>query len=1271
MKRVIANLLLCAPAALKVLLRSNCVGLVACLYAVSVHGAGPSGGVVSAGSATIAQSAAQTTVTQTSNKAVVNWGNFSIGSGSSVRFVQPSASSIALNRVTGSQASVIQGALQANGQVWVLNPNGVLIAPGGQIATSSFLATTRSLSDQQFMAGNYAFTDGGVPGASVVNQGSIIVAEGGYAVLAGEAVRNDGYIEANFGQVVLGGAKAFTLDITGDNTLAFVVTAPVDVTPADGKAVVDHTGSIQAAGGRVLMTARAASQMVGQVINTDGVVAATSAQRVNGKIVLDGGTGSVSVAGTLNASGKGPGQTGGAIEINAQKIQVKATAKLNVIGDEGGGKIAIGGGGPNTRTQSFTPAVSTTIASGAQLDASALTRGDGGDILVFTSLTNPLAFTQVAGSLIARGGAQGGNGGFVETSGYRLDVTGISVSTMAPLGQLGLWLLDPDDIVISSSSRSTEGSCAATATSLTNCSVVNATELGTILSGGSDVTLTATKSIFVNESVTWGGVTGFGSGSSPAFYPTLTLNAGTSISVYPGLSIKGRGRLIMNAGGNVTVGNILIDFWSTFGTGVVSITSGGDVYVRDPIQSGTVSLSAGRSMALESSGVYAAGTLTLDANTTAGNNADLVIGAPLAPSNLVANARLGSLTVTSRGGSISVADTVSLKGQTVNINGSVSTTNTSGITSVSISDAMTVNINSSLSSDTISVAALGGAINVAGSFSSPKNTINLSADTVTFVAAATTSSALNVSATSAITLNAGYTAGVTVLAAPIVNWNAQWLGSNLEVQTNRVNWGAAGAFTGGLTSVLTIGAPAAAGSTTFNLSNDLTLQAFRININNPLAWSAKQLSLDASMDGLYGRSKGVALSASMTGTSGAKLVITGSGFILNSGSQAINLTGTPAAQAAFTPFGSRTAQTDGVQTVRAGGNVVVVTVNNTVVNSGSSGSGSGGSETTVTTPVASSSATSAAANAAAETAAAKAAADAATAKAASEASAAKAVADAATAKAASEAEAAKALADGATARAITLNSATKAVVDQAIKLTVSATTATASAAVVVAPAPAPVATTGAGIASSTTNSTTDVGSTTSSTATATSSSTTTTATTSTASTSTTTSTTSSSSTATSAAAATSTSTTNSTAGNTQSTVVTQEFVEPVTVAALSNTATVKTDPGDSSVATTSATAGPTSQSATPATAASAAPAAPALTPVAVSKDGADAGDFTLQTVKPPAPVTAPKQQSRTTERVTNTAVSPGISLQATQKTPAPSGSVLGREISGSGNSANW
>ena len=1156
-------------ATFSVLMRLRAMMLFACLgAAVPAYAAGPSGGVVSAGSATITQSAAQTTIKQSSDKAVINWGNFSIGSGSAVRFVQPSASSIALNRVTGTQASIIQGALQANGQVWVLNPNGVLIAPGGQVAAGSFLATTRSLTDQQFMAGNYAFTDGGVPGASVINQGSIIVAEGGYAVLAGEAVRNEGYIEANLGQVVLGGAKAFTLDITGDNTLTFVVTAPVEVSPTDGKAIIDNTGSIQAAGGRVLMTARAASQVVGQVINTDGVVAATSAQMVNGKIVLDGGPGSVSVAGDLNASGKGVGQTGGAIDVNAQKIQVKATAKLDVSGDAGGGKIAIGGGGPNTRTQSFTPAVSTTIASGARFDASALTRGDGGEIVVFTSLTNPVAFTQVAGSLTARGGMQGGAGGFVETSGYRLDVNGIVVDASAPKGRRGLWLLDPADIEIGTGASGAGFPCTIISSDCTymNNSTVGFT-LGLPVPMGTDMLISATNSIVVNGAISW---------SSQA---TLTLAASTIRLNSPITALDAKGGLKLNGS-------------------TIEITAG--AFIGGALEvNATGGIPAGSSFTIPRSGAAVnAGSVTIRAINVTINNA--------------LNSTAGNLTI---GGVGSTGD--------VTINSALSSSSNMSIT------ATTVNINSSLSvaaaGSTISVEAPGGSINVASDFI--RGSTTLSAANVTFSSTGT-AGPLNVTATSTINLDANYAPGASVLAAPLVNWNASWSSSNTELQTNRVDWGAAGAYTLGAGTVLTVGVPTSLGTTTFNLGRDLTLQATRININNPLAWSTYQLKLKADQSVSEAvPSGGVALSAALTGTNGAKLVVADS-FAATGLAQTISLTGTPTKQSTFTLVGiGGLPQTEGTEEYSAG-----ITIKNKVIidNSGGSSGSSGSSEAAVVvTPVITTTSTTTAAAEAA-------------------------------AKAAADAAAAKAAADAATAKASALDTATKVVVEQAITQAVATVVASTSAAVFVAPVPAPPVTTATSSASTTTSS---AASTTSTDTTTSSSSASTTSTATTASTTTATTTTAATTTATTATAGTSSSA--------QSTTVTQEFVEPLSVTTLSSTTSTVSDPGDKSVATTSTTSGPTSQTATPASTTATAPSAPSLTPVAVSRDGADAGDFTLQTVKPPAPVTAPKQQARTTERVSTTAVSPGISLQSTQKTPPPSGSVLGREISGVGNSSAW
>lgn len=1140
---VIPSLLLCLQVSLSVVMHLRFMVLLAIFGAMPVHAAGPSGGTVSSGSATITQSAAQTTIKQSSDKAVINWGNFSVGSGSSVRFVQPSASSIALNRVTGTQASVIQGALQANGQVWVLNPNGVLIAPGGQVAASSFLATTRSLTDQQFMAGNYAFTDGGVPGASVVNQGSIIVAEGGYAVLAGEAVRNEGYIEANLGQVVLGGAKAFTLDLSGDNTLAFVVTAPVDVTPTDGKAVVDNSGSIQAAGGRVLMTARAASQVVGQVINTTGVVAATSAQMVNGKIVLDGGTGSVSVAGTLNASGKDAAQTGGAIDVNAQKIQVKATAKLDVTGDAGGGKIAIGGGGPNTRTQSFTPAESTTIAAGARLDASALTRGDGGEILVFTSLTNPLAFTQVAGSLIAQGGAQGGNGGFVETSGYRLDVGGIVVNTLAPKGRIGLWLLDPNSITIGGTATSTGDAGCDTTGNLNKCSIIFNDNLTAQLNL-TDVVLEATNGLTVG---------------APDPAPSIIVNA----------------PIIWTGAGSLTL--------STKST-IPFTADTGSITVNSSISNVT----------------NAAANLTLSSTT-------ILVKAAL-------NMK-GSLTIQGSEAGTAASFTTEaagyLQGSMVSINAAEVRLSDSGVSGsiksvgdlVSISNATTVEVNGIIvSGDQITVGATTS-ISLAKNLTAG-NSITLDAGTGTLSLGAT-----SLSAKGDITLTAdsiSFTSGSAFSTDQL---------TRLEART--INFGGMGSFTttGGNLIIGQSGDPAGPGAT-FNASAPLTLTGENIFLAGALTWNGFALTLNTPA---FAPMRLVSLRGAVSGTGGARLSIPASQ--LEAGdptavTSSITLTGTtPSNTAVFTYQG---VVQEGTLIPAIGG--VTISVTNTA-DGGGGGGGSSSSDTpvVVVTPTATTTSTTAAATAAA--------------------------------KAAADAAAAKAAADAVAATAAALDTTIKVVVEQAIAQAVATVVASTSAAVFVAPPPPPPATTTTSGASTTTS--TDTTATSSSTSSTTATSSTTTA-----------------ASATTAATATTT-TTATTTSAAPSTTVTQEFVEPLSVTTLSSTTSASSDPGDASAATTSAASGPASQTATPASTASAAPAAPALTPVAVSKDGADAGDFTLQTVKPPAPVTTAKQEARPTERVTTTPVSPGIALQATQKVPAPSGSVLGREISGSGNSSNW
>ena len=192
------------------------------------------GGSVATGTGSIAQSGAATTIQQTSNKLVINWNSFNIGAGESVIFQQPSASAIALNRVTGAGTSQIDGALNANGQVWVLNPNGVLFGHSAQVNMGGLVASTLRLSDSQFLAGNYQFS--AEDGQGVVrNQGRL---NGGYVALLCSQVSNSGSIHTPGGHTALGAGDAITLNFDGQHLLRLRVNAGAYQALVDNPAVL-------------------------------------------------------------------------------------------------------------------------------------------------------------------------------------------------------------------------------------------------------------------------------------------------------------------------------------------------------------------------------------------------------------------------------------------------------------------------------------------------------------------------------------------------------------------------------------------------------------------------------------------------------------------------------------------------------------------------------------------------------------------------------------------------------------------------------------------------------------------------------------------------------------------------------------------------------------------------------------------------------------------------------------------------------------------------
>lgn len=298
----------------------------ACAFAAGVPANLPTGGQIVSGSGSIAGSGNTLTINQSSNKLIANWQGFDIGAGYAVNFNQPSANAVALNRVLGNNASQIYGSLNANGKVFLVNPNGVLFGAGASVNVGGLVASTLNITDNDFLNGNYVFTGKGrnSENAGVINAGTITAIDGGAVALLGGSVSNTGIIRAQLGKVVLGAGNKLSLDFAGDGLLA------LRVDESALNALVENHGAIVADGGQVLLTAKATDALLQTVVNNTGLIQAQTLQEQNGKIILMGGLegGTTQVAGTLDASAPEAGNAG-FIETSGAYVEL-ANASVNL-----------------------------------------------------------------------------------------------------------------------------------------------------------------------------------------------------------------------------------------------------------------------------------------------------------------------------------------------------------------------------------------------------------------------------------------------------------------------------------------------------------------------------------------------------------------------------------------------------------------------------------------------------------------------------------------------------------------------------------------------------------------------------------------------------------------------------------------------------------------------------------------------------------------------------------------------------------------------------
>lgn len=382
-----------------------------------------------------------------SDRSILNWDTFSIQNGETTRFVLPSSDSAILNRVTGSQISEIFGLLQANGQVYLINPNGLVIGKEGRIDTAGFVASVYEIQNTDFLNGESLKIQGFELG-EIVNLGSITTRFGSIVLIA-HRVENSGTLTAPEATVSLNSGHEILLDPNGESLLfirpdlkgagienngtieALKLQLQADAAPtslAIGLGGIIEAGSVQNIGGEIYLVAKEGAIH----LRSDGQLIA----RNEGHIVLHAEKGIVEVTGSIKAPT-------GTVHLLGEEVQLLETADVDVSGKNKGGTVLVGGDYQGLN-KTIPTAKTVVFSKNAKILADATEMGEGGKVILWSDESNDFL-----GYISAQGGSEGGDGGFVEVSSLgRLAFNGL-VSTLSPKGKSGTLLLDPTDVIIS------------------------------------------------------------------------------------------------------------------------------------------------------------------------------------------------------------------------------------------------------------------------------------------------------------------------------------------------------------------------------------------------------------------------------------------------------------------------------------------------------------------------------------------------------------------------------------------------------------------------------------------------------------------------------------------------------------------------------------------------------------------------------------------------------------------------------------------------------
>lgn len=814
--------------------------------------ANPTDGIAIVGQATMATNGNQLLVTTQNgpgaSHSAINWQSFSIPSGNTTHFQQPTTASTVINRVVTQTPSAILGTLSSNGRVVLVNQSGIAVGAGAVVDTAGFTASSLRMADADATAGRLRFGDGSVATSGVSVHGQVLARSGDVVLLgANLETGTSALIQAPNGSTVLAAGQQVEITGRGLEGIALQVQAPTD------KAV--NLGTLQ--GGAVGIFAG--------TLRHSGAIQATQATLEGGKVVLKAaGDAFVEGAGKIVATGS----VGGNVDVLGERVAVTDSAAIDASGSSRGGSVRIGGDyqgkNPDVANAAFTY-----FGPQASIKADAKGNGSGGRVILWSDDT-----TRAHGSISAQGGATGGDGGFVETSGKQsLDVAGARVNTRASTGATGLWLLDPNNIdIISGSTLNVSGAPNFVSAGAGTLSV---SDLLTAL-GSSNVSVTATDNLTVST-----GINDSGSNSLSLKAQNGTLSVNAPITLATGsLGLESTsGPMTLGASVSLTSGTLKLKSGSTISqsAGTLSapsmeVTAGGAVSLNNANSVSTIAASVSSGgFSYKGAGALTVGNVgSINGITTSGSA--IALEGDSVTLDQGVNAGAGSVTLKSTGsnivgmspnGAVTASSLVlnpahgAMMGNVANNVGTLAIT-TSGTEPVSYWSSGAVAVSSISAAGSVTLTTSGGAVSQTGAItvSGGALTVNSGSGNVTLTNASNSLNALTVTNGGAVSVqNSG---GIDLYSVNAGSFKLKANG-NININSSSVNTTAGG-----------IDIASIAGSISSGEGISATGGAVKLSATSGMTLSFGGISSDAAGDAVIFVNTGGLLSVSSTvTTSGA------------------------------------------------------------------------------------------------------------------------------------------------------------------------------------------------------------------------------------------------------------------------------------------------------------------------------------------------------------------------------------------------------------------